>query len=562
MCFQNSSQCNYQGIETGRLKEPFSSISSENLEKIRDMCSKTSFFDEEGNPHSVCLDIKNDWKAQQVWFMIGNFWFLSKEDKKAFHHYDFLEGINIAINPNTGKPVISPDMFYFNYGFTLETMGRHLDAIDSYQKVIAIDKDSYKSWYNISYSYDKLGDWQKALEASKKAVEIYPNYNHGWYGIGTAYLMLEQYEKAIEAFILTIAIDPSYFPAYSNLGMVLGKIKQYKREISVYDFALNIKPDDVNLWLNKAAALSNLKRYRAALHNINVAIEMDPTLFEVNYNKGIILLRMERPSEAVEFLRKAVKIQKTEIAIHDLAACYQQLGDHEKVKLTYEKLILFIHEKGKVEREKTLYSIISYSLDTKLNELYQEALQLLKKHFPKSGMFQNIKAVGLSSQGKLEEALSIYQDLILEDPNNDIYLTNMGETLIRLNRINEAIDILSKATKNNKKNTTAWNNLGAAYISINQLSKAMFCYEQALEIVPNDSDVIFNIGMIYLRNGKYNKALEYADQALTIKPNHYPYLQNKLVILNAIGDEIEISKFKEKYPDIKLAKDRYSTSVQ
>jgi tetratricopeptide (TPR) repeat protein len=59
---------------------------------------------------------------------------------------------------------------------TLTELGRHAEAIDSYDKAIAFYPDLAEAWYNRGVALGNLGQYADAVISYDKAIEINPDY--------------------------------------------------------------------------------------------------------------------------------------------------------------------------------------------------------------------------------------------------------------------------------------------------------------------------------------------------------------------------------------------------
>lgn len=78
----------------------------------------------------------------------------------------------------------------------------------------------------------------------------------------------------------------------------------------------------------------------------------------------------------------------------------------------------------------------------------------------------------LFAEGKVEEALSVFESLLQKDPSNNVALNNKGVVLNQLRRFKEANDAFTKAIENDKSNCDAIFNLISNCISTRDWSTA------------------------------------------------------------------------------------------
>ncbi|GAC1609801.1 MAG: hypothetical protein NVS3B3_17130 [Aquirhabdus sp.] len=79
-------------------------------------------------------------------------------------------------------------------------------------------------YYNRGQALFRLAHYQQAIEDYNKALAIYPGYSYAYNGRGAAYLELKEYQQAMNDFNKTIALNPRYFPPYIGRGFIYEKL--------------------------------------------------------------------------------------------------------------------------------------------------------------------------------------------------------------------------------------------------------------------------------------------------------------------------------------------------
>lgn len=396
------------GIQHGRLEQPFENIPKDVINSIRDKCENTRLINDDGSPVNICLDLKNDWKAQRVWFMIGNFWFYDLQDEKAFFHYDFLKDVEIVLNEETGEPSITDKVFYFNYAYTIGQRGDHKEEIKWYDKVTEVEPQNYKAWYNKSFAYDRLELFNEALVCANEAIRINPIYNYGWFAKGIAHASLKEYKEAVSAYRMTILVDPTYYEAYTNLGATIGLMGDYKGEVHTYNQIIAFNSSLSDIWHNRGTALARLNKFKSAIDSFDVALDIEPDKFDSLHNRAFSLSQLNRLNEAVLSYNKAIEVDDQAKALNDLAATYLQLGKIEKARDTFARLLQKLKTNQELEEPEIVESFLANMLNFSKTHAYDDMLlqvtDLYCEIFPDSE-FSRMAKVGkiIFSQGTDKE---------------------------------------------------------------------------------------------------------------------------------------------------------------
>ena len=118
-------------------------------------------------------------------------------------------------------------------------------------------------------------------------------------------------------------------------------------------------------------------------------------------------------------------------------------------------------------------------------------------------------ALALQKQGKISEALAIYQTI--GGNNSDAYHLS-GVCLKSLDRVEEAIEAVEKALKQ-KRSPIYLNTLAACLIQKQSYDQALVLLKEALQKEPDYIDALINIATTYRALDEYQLALDCAKQA-------------------------------------------------
>ena len=177
-------------------------------------------------------------------------------------------------------------------GVALGDLGRHEEAIASFDKALEIKPDNDQAWYNRGIALDNLGSYQEAIASYNQALEIKPDKDQAWYNRGIALGNLGSYEDAIASYDKALEIKPDKDQAWNNRGVALGNLGRYEEEIASYDKALEFKPDKDQAWNNRGVALGNLGSYQEAIASYDKALELNPDNDQARNNRSIALKKL------------------------------------------------------------------------------------------------------------------------------------------------------------------------------------------------------------------------------------------------------------------------------
>ena len=117
------------------------------------------------------------------------------------------------------------------------------------------------------------------------------------------------------------------------------------------------------------------------------------------------------------------------------------------------------------------------------------------------------KALQLHKEGKFQDAINLYSDVLENKKNDSQLLFLIGTAYIQQGKIEKGIQELKKSISLKPENVFAYSNLGNALKDLKRYDEALISYDKALQINPNYADIHNNRGSILKKLKKYNEAL-------------------------------------------------------
>lgn len=125
-------------------------------------------------------------------------------------------------------------------GDKLSNSGKNKEAIELYQKAIAIYPYNAATHFNLGCCFDQLGDNAKAVAAYRKAIALDPTYSKAYTNLTGALAGLNDLKGAEAAARTACRLEPSDASAHMNLGEVLLLTKKPKEALKYIDAALKM----------------------------------------------------------------------------------------------------------------------------------------------------------------------------------------------------------------------------------------------------------------------------------------------------------------------------------
>jgi predicted O-linked N-acetylglucosamine transferase (SPINDLY family) len=121
--------------------------------------------------------------------------------------------------------------------------------------------------------------------------------------------------------------------------------------------------------------------------------------------------------------------------------------------------------------------------------------------------------------GRLQEAETIYRQILQVEPNHADALQLLGMIAHQAGRHDVAADYLRQAIKHNPQGPHYYSNLGAILQAQGKLEDAVVSYRQALALKPAYAEAHYNLGNVLKAQGKPVEALGHYRQALSLNPS-------------------------------------------
>jgi len=123
---------------------------------------------------------------------------------------------------------------YYEQGLEKAQAGQFEEAIELYDKSIALKADEYSTWYNRGIAKNMLRLYEESLPDFEQVLKLYPDYKKGYLNRGTTRKHLTDYEGALADYSHAIQLDPNYADAYYNRGLVYDMLS--KKDAACNDY--------------------------------------------------------------------------------------------------------------------------------------------------------------------------------------------------------------------------------------------------------------------------------------------------------------------------------------
>ncbi len=183
-------------------------------------------------------------------------------------------------------------------------------ALEEAQAAVKLSENSVEAWRSLGYVLDQQGRRDEAVQAYDKAIALHPKLGYLYVGKGYVYLADGDYEKALAEFQRAVNVNPRSADGYDALGWGHMLSGASDRAVLTLEKAIEIDPEYKPAYGHLAVAYYARRNYEKAVELFEKAIAMNQATPEYYYELGLsyIYKEPEDCTSAVPWLRKALEI--------------------------------------------------------------------------------------------------------------------------------------------------------------------------------------------------------------------------------------------------------------
>ncbi len=403
------------------------------------------------------------------------------------------------------------------------------------------------------------------------------------------YAKKEDADRALEVIQTGIEQEPKNIKLRLALAMLQTALRQHDKALATLQEALGLTKDDSDPDLLKVK--NHLARLYLGKGDIEKAknyadevIGVSGGNVEAQFTAGQIYLRRKDGVNAVSAFRTVVS-EKPDFVDGHLHLAQAHLINKEKA------LAVDVLSKGIVENpqawnlRKALARIYAADKDF---ERAEKELRLVVEQNPKDLQASGDLADFLFMRGKPDEALAIYDRMVIEQPRvpagylklaamhrnrkNDAaaaevlergyavipqspqVVTGLIKTYMAMGKADKAVDLLKTRLKDNDQDLFAHNLLGEIHLTRMQYDEAAQAFEKAIAIGPEWQTPHNNLARVFLSQGKTNEAITNLSTALEKNPKNAAAYMTLANLYSKAGQEEKVvatyEKALEALPDL------------
>lgn len=247
-------------------------------------------------------------------------------------------------------------------------------------------------------------------------------------------------EKALNDFYKMVTYDSTKPVYYETLADFFVQNANVQRGIDALDYAIRLDPQNARYHVMQGKYSLILKKYQDAINHLNNALKRDVFYPEAYFYKGLVYRESNQNDKAISNLVTATEQDPT------WDAPFEILGD-----------------------------IYADKKDDLCLKYYDNAVKANAKN--NSAILQ--KAYYLRSRGRMKEAEAIYENLVLQSPQNADVIYNLGVIAYDQKQYDKALKKLQICIQVDPKHALAYYMIGKAQLALGNKPLAKNAFQNA-----------------------------------------------------------------------------------
>ena len=193
-------------------------------------------------------------------------------------------------------------------GLALAGLGRHEEALATYDKAIELDPERAVTHLGRAQALASTGRNEEALAAYGRTVELAPSLAEAHLRRGRLLAGMGRHGEALASCDTALGIDDSMHRAHLLRGDLLAEMGRTEEALAAYDRSTELARYDEDTHLQRGDLLARMGRTEEALAAYDRAIRLDGTYAEAHCRKGDLLAVLGRTDDALYFYNRAIEI--------------------------------------------------------------------------------------------------------------------------------------------------------------------------------------------------------------------------------------------------------------
>jgi tetratricopeptide (TPR) repeat protein len=368
---------------------------------------------------------------------------------------------------------------------------KYADALAQFQKLSQLEPGTAENYLRISQLARRLGRFHQAQSSLLRAKQLAPGNLEVLYNEALLYEDQGRYADAVK--VLTNAIAGIKSQAggtrdsnalailYEQLGRAFREQHDYSAAIDTYEEMAKLGPES-----EKRARMLLIDTYRRsrdidrAIAEAKKGLEESPKDPALTVALAMLYGERTETATATQLLRGLLRGNDDDQQIYiDIAQVQERGRKYAEAEQSAQKAEQMARDNSAKEAAWFMLGAI-YERQKKFDKAEQQFRRVLDLN-PNNAPVLNYYGYMLADRGvRIDEAASLIQRAVKQDPQNGAYLDSLGWAYYKQNKLAEAEEYLRRAIDREGQDPTILGHLGDVYLKLGQSEHAAELYERAL----------------------------------------------------------------------------------
>ncbi len=313
-----------------------------------------------------------------------------------------------------------------------ERDGEYENAVEAYEKAIALDESNLNYYLKLIDLLIMLGNPSEALTRAKQAMVMSPEEPEVWVALSSAHLangnrMIEtgaidaelEFQESINAAVHATELNPNAAEAFAYMARAQIKLGPERYNEAIENAALGVELDPQNPVTRHSMALAYEVRglYDNSIEEYLIALDNDPNLHNLRVELAYLYFFTERRQQAILTLQDVIERDPTNAnAYEGLAYFYFILGQYPRAE---EHAFQAVQLDGEMNRAHARLGAARFQqnkYDTAIEEL-NIAVSNYGEVTTANAIFFNMLGLAHYYQENCQEAVPYFQKVLNAAPN-------------------------------------------------------------------------------------------------------------------------------------------------
>lgn len=411
---------------------------------------------------------------------------------------------------------------------------------------------------------------EAAIIEYRNAVQHDPRFGEAYRKLASAYLTHGDGAEAVRAAVTAAELLPDVPEAQLEAGSLLLLAGKFVDAKKLADKVLSANAQDVRARVLLGNATAGLKDLDAAIKEFEEAIRLDPQQSATYTGLATLKASSGDPAAAERIFKQAISTDSqstnARLALAHFYWSHDRVGEAEQVmkeahdlkpgdsRVNVTLALFYQATRRRAEAEPFLRAAAEAGDDPRLTMLLAdyyiaqnrgaEAAKLLQPFTGdrKYGVLVSMRLAGIAQvEGHADEAITIIDKAISNDPSNSRTLAAKSDLLLRQNRIDEAAKAAEAAVSANASSAEAQFVRGRVLRAKGNFDKAEEAFNEVLRLNPRAAAARVELARLRIRSGA-DDAVTVAMEAAKADPRS---LDARLTLARALMSKRDYAKAQE-----------------